>query len=234
MNFLVIEDDMDVFEVVQFCLNTRWGDATVTHAPLGELGIQMVRDKEPDMVILDIGLPDIDGFQVCTRIRDFSDVPIVMLTVRDTPDDIVWGLERGADDYITKPFRPVELVSRVNAILRRIQMTQLRDVEIAFRQGNVVINFRYGEVFANSEPIRLHPTESQVFYHLLRNAGGVVASQTLLEDVWGEEYRDRPYFLTASIVRLRDSLQRHAPTQGLMLMEQPGGYFLATAEGGAN
>ena len=147
MNFLVIEDDLDVFEVVSLSIEMRWTDANVLNAPTGELGLHMARTEEPDVVMLDIGLPDIDGFEVCARIRGFSDVPIVMLTVRDTREDVIKGLDLGADDYIVKP---EELLARVNAILRRFEMTHLRDVEIIFRQGDLIINFRHGEVQAVS------------------------------------------------------------------------------------
>jgi DNA-binding response OmpR family regulator len=157
----------------------RWPDANILNAPTGESGLQMAKSEDPDIVILDIGLPDIDGFEVCSNIRGFSDVPIVMLTVRDDRNDVIKGLELGDDDYILKPFKPEELLARINAILRRIQMTHLSDVEMIFRQGDLIINFRHGEVHANSERIRLAPTEYQIFYHLITNAGRVVASQAL-------------------------------------------------------
>jgi two-component system KDP operon response regulator KdpE len=234
MNILVIEDDMDIFEVVSLSLNMRWPDADILNAPTGELGVQLAKTEEPDVVILDIGLPDIDGFEVCSRIRGFSDVPVVMLTVRDSKEDIIKGLELGADDYIVKPFRPEELLARINAILRRIQMTHLRDVEMIFRQGDLTINFRHGEVHANSEPIRLAPTEYQIFYHLITNAGRVVASQALMDNIWGEEYREKPYFLTSRVSRLKEALQGYPQTQNLTLQEEAGGYSLTLARGQAS
>ena len=113
MNILVIEDDIDVFEVVSLSLGMRWPDANILNAPTGELGLQLAGTEEPDVIILDIGLPDIDGFEVCSRIRGFSDVPIVMLTVRDNREDIIKGLELGADDYIVKPFKPEEMLAEL-------------------------------------------------------------------------------------------------------------------------
>ena len=229
MNILVIEDDLEIFEVVSLSLDMRWPDANVMNAATGELGLQLARTEEPDIVILDIGLPDIDGFEVCSRIRDFSDVPIVMLTVRDNREDVIKGLELGADDYIVKPFKPEELLARINAILRRIQMTHLRDVEMIFRQGDLIINFRHGEVHANSEPIRLAPTEYQIFYQLITNAGRVVARQALMDSIWGEEYREKPYFLTSRISRLKETLQGNPQTKSLILEEEAGGYSLTLA-----
>ena len=229
MNILVIEDDLDVFEVVSLSLDMRWPDAKVLNAPSGELGLKLARTEEPDVVILDIGLPDIDGFEVCSRIRSFSNVPIVVLTVRDSREDVIKGLELGADDYIVKPFKPEELLARVNAILRRTQMTNLRDVEMIFRQGDLVINLRHGEVHANSKPIRLAPTEYQILYHLITNAGRVVANQALMDNIWGEEYREEPYFLTSRISRLKETLQGYPQTQNLILQEEAGGYSLTLA-----
>ncbi|MFH1560395.1 MAG: response regulator transcription factor, partial [Chloroflexota bacterium] len=220
MNVLVIEDDLDVFEVVSLSLDIRWSDANIKNAPTGELGLQLARTEEPDVVILDIGLPDIDGFEVCSRIRGFSNVPIVMLTVRDSKEDVIKGLELGADDYIVKPFKPEELLARVNAILRRIQMIYLRDAEMIFRQGDLTISLGHGEVHANSEPIRLAPTEYQIFYHLITSAGRVVASQALMDNIWGEEYREKPYFLTSSMLRLKETLQGYPQTQNLTLQEE--------------
>ncbi len=118
MKILIIEDDPDVVEVVQLCFELRWRHSQALVATTGAQGIELVESEAPDIVILDLGLPDIDGLEVCRQIRAFSDVPIVMLTVRDSEVDIVKGLEIGADDYITKPFRHIELLARVQAVLR--------------------------------------------------------------------------------------------------------------------
>lgn len=229
MNILVIEDDMDVFDVVSLSLDTRWPDTHVLNAPTGELGLEMVRGKAPDMVVLDIGLPSMDGFEVCSGIRAFSDVPVVMLTVRDSREEIIKGLELGADDYIVKPFRPEDLLARVNATFRRIQMTHLRDVGMVFRQRDLTIEFGDGEVHVNKEPIRLAPTEYQIFYHLVTNMSHVVASRALIDSIWGKEYRERPYFLTSRVSRLKETLQGYPQTQNLTLREEVGGYSLTLA-----
>ena len=231
INVLVIEDDLDVFEVVALILKMRWPDATISHSSDGEFGVQLARTEEPDVVILDIGLPGIDGFEVCSRIRAFSYVPIVMLTVRESSVDIAKGLDLGADDYIVKPFRPAELLARVNAVLLRSYKTHLTDVEMIFRQGNLIINFRQGDVFANGEPIRLSPTEYEIFHHLITNAGRVVSRQTMMDSIWGEEYRAEPYFLTSCVSRLQESLKRYVQTENLTLQEEAGGYSLTMTKG---
>ena len=119
MKILVIDDDPDVAEVVSIAFELRWPDVMIMTSPAGTRGIEMVRTESPDVVVLDIGLPDIDGLQVCREIRRFSEVPILMLTVRSTPNDIAQGFEAGANDYVTKPFNPVELVDRVEQVLPR-------------------------------------------------------------------------------------------------------------------
>ena len=225
MNVLVIEDDIDIFEVVSLSLTIRWPDTNVVSAPTGEFGLQLVQSEEFDVIILDIGLPDINGFEVCSLIRSFSNIPIVILTVRNRKEDIIRGLELGADDYIVKPFRPEELLARINAILRRIQMTQLKDVELIFQQGSLVIDFRQREVRANSQPIMLGTIEYQILYHLITNMGKVVANQALVDNIWGEEYRERP-FLDSPISRLKDVLQEHPQTRKLSLQESAEGYSI--------
>jgi len=228
LHVLVIEDDLDIFEVVELCLKTRWPDSDVLHAPSGEFGVEMARTEQPDVVVLDIGLPDIDGFEVCSRIRAFSNTSIVMLTVRDSKEDIVRGLELGADDYIVKPFTPKEFTARVHAVLRRTQIDHLRDLQIVVDPGGLIISIRQGEIQVNGKPIRLAPTEYQIFYHLISNAGRVIARQALMDRIWGEEHHDEPYFLSSRIAMLKDKLRDYPQTQSLILQEETEGYSLTT------
>jgi DNA-binding response OmpR family regulator len=135
MRVLLIEDDREVVEIVSLCFEVRWPDVNVLHAELGEYGIEMASSENPDIVILDLGLPDMDGFDVCAQIRSSSDMPIVGLIVRDTLNEIMKGLELGADDYITKPFKPVEFLARVNTLLRRTHMPHLREIRYGLSTG---------------------------------------------------------------------------------------------------
>ena len=146
----------------------------------------MMESENPDLVVLDIGLPDIDGLQILKEIRGFSDVPIIMLTVRDRDVDVARALELGADDYITKPFSHVELLARVQSVLRRVHATGSGS-EPPLVAGDLWVDFSSREVRVKGEEVKLTPTEFNLLYHLLRNAGRVVTQQSLLSKVWGYE-----------------------------------------------
>lgn len=225
MKILVIDDDPDVVEVVSLCFEMRWPGAELVSAGDGASGLEAVEQENPDIVILDIGLPDIDGFEVCRRIRRFSDVPIVMLTVRDQETDIVKGLELGADDYITKPFSHIELLARVQAVRRRAQALPLTEDEQPFSTGDLFIDFARREVLLKGAPVRLTPTEYHLLYHLARNAGRVMTHRILLEKVWGREYLDATDYLKVHIQHLRQKLGDDA--QKMISTERGTGYKFA-------
>ncbi|MFN3973868.1 MAG: response regulator transcription factor, partial [Dehalococcoidia bacterium] len=146
MKVLVIDDAPEVVEVVSLCFELRWPDTTVLSAPDGPTGLRLLREEAPDLVILDVGLPVMDGFQVLRQIRSFSQVPIIMLTVRDADTDIARALEGGADDYITKPFSHIELLARVQAVLRRAQGTPPTVAEQSFEGAGIKVDFAAREV----------------------------------------------------------------------------------------
>lgn len=225
MKILVIDDDPDVVEVVSLCFEMRWPDAELVSAGDGASGLEDVERENPDIVILDIGLPDMDGFEVCRRIRRFADVPIVMLTVRDQETDIVKGLELGADDYITKPFSHIELLARVQAVRRRAQALPLTEDEQPLSTGELFIDFARREVLLKGAPVRLTPTEYHLLYQLVRNAGRVVTHRILLEKVWGREYLDATDYLKVHIQHLRQKLGDEA--QKLISTERGIGYRFA-------
>jgi DNA-binding response OmpR family regulator len=227
MKVLLIEDDPEVAEVVSLCFQVRWPDACVLHAQLGENGIEMTRTESPDVVILDLGLPDMDGFDVCAQIRSSSEVPIVMLTVRDTLEEIMKGLELGADDYITKPFRPIELLARVSTLIRRTHMPHLREIGMVFQRDDVVIDFVRGRVYANHEPVRLGPVEYQIFHYLVKNEGNIVPGQALLEHIWGRGSRDKHDFLEAGFAKLRETMHIYPTILNLLVEEPAEGYSFA-------
>jgi DNA-binding response OmpR family regulator len=228
MKVLVVDDEPDVVEIVNLCFGLRWAEAEVSSARTGEEALKMIEQERPDIVLLDIVLPGIDGFQVCQEVRSFSDVPIVMLSARGAEVDKVRGLEMGADDYITKPFSHLELLARVRAVMRRYQ-SPLPAVGEVFESGDLRIDYASRQVIVRGKPIRLTPTEYSLLFHLSRNAGRVLPHHTLLAKVWGREYTDEIDYLKVYIRRLRQKLEGDPETIGRIVSERGVGYKFVTA-----
>ena len=224
MKILVIDDDPEVIEVVSLALEMRWPDSVIVSALDGDTGLQMIGTEGPDLVVLDVGLPDMDGFQVCQETRRFSDVPVIMLTVRDKESDIVKGLQVGADDYITKPFRPIEFLARVQSVIRRAHSEPTSGDERPFHCGALVVDFARREVSLDGEPVKLTPTEYQLLYHLTKNAGRVMSHKNLLGRVWGREYLDETQYLKVYIQHLRQKLQDDPADLKYIFAERAVGY----------
>ncbi|HEU4673750.1 MAG TPA: response regulator transcription factor [Candidatus Limnocylindrales bacterium] len=206
MKILVVDDEPDVIDSVRLGFTLQWRDVDVLGATAGEEGLDVVEREHPDIVLLDVGLPDVDGFEVLRRVRAFSDVPVVMLTARDDAMDKVRGLELGADDYVTKPFNHLELMARVKAVLRRVEMPVPTSRAPSFRSGELEVDFGRQEARLGGERLDLTPTEYKLLYHLVRNAGHVLPHGTLLAKVWGREYVDEVDYVRVYIRRLRDKL----------------------------
>lgn len=226
MKFLVVDDEADVVEVVSVTLKMQWGEeAQVLAAYTGEEALSLMLSGHPDLVILDIALPDMDGFEVCRRIREFSDVPILMLTAKDDEMDKVRGLELGADDYITKPFGHLELMARIRAVLRRVQIPIPSTGGSRIIVGDVVLDVNRRTVEVQGRPIRLTPTEFNLLQQLMRNAGKVLPHETLLARVWGPEYRREIDYLKVYIRRLREKLEHDPQNPEYILTEYGIGYW---------
>jgi two-component system KDP operon response regulator KdpE len=206
MKILVVDDEPDVVESVRLGFTLQWREVDVVGAGSGEAGLDAVEDDQPDIVLLDVGLPDIDGFEVLRQIRAFSDVPVVMLTARDDSMDKVKGLELGADDYVTKPFNHLELMARVKAVLRRHEMPAPASRAPSFQAADLEVDFARQEARLRGERLDLTPTEYKLLYHLVRNAGHVLQHGTLLAKVWGREYVDEVDYIRVYIRRLREKL----------------------------
>jgi two-component system KDP operon response regulator KdpE len=206
VKILIVEDAPEVVESVRLGFLLQWREVDVLSVGEGEAAVDLVEREAPDLVLLDIGLPDIDGYEVLRQIRAFSDVPVVMLTARDDTMDKVKGLELGADDYVTKPFNHLELLARVRAVLRRLDMPAPRSRAPSFRAGELEVDFAAQEARLRGERLALTPTEYKLLYHLVRNAGRVLPHGTLLAKVWGREYVDEVDYLRVYIRRLRDKL----------------------------
>jgi two-component system, OmpR family, KDP operon response regulator KdpE len=206
VRILVIDDAPDVIESVRLGFTLQWREVEVLGAEGGERGLDVLEQEKPDLVLLDVGLPDLDGYEVLRQIRAFSDVPVVMLTARHDTLDLVKGLELGADDYVTKPFNHLELLARVKAVLRRLDMPAPASRVPSFRSGELEMDFARQEVHLAGSRIELTPTEYKLLYHLVRNAGYVLPHGTLLAKVWGREYVDEVDYLRVYVRRLRDKL----------------------------
>ncbi len=224
MKILVVDDAAEVIEAVTVSFGLQWRETDVIGADNGESALDLVEQEQPDVVLLDIAMPGMDGFAVLREIRAFSDVPVIMLTARDDVLDKVKGLELGADDYVTKPFDHLELLARVKALLRRLDMPQPVSRAPSFRSGRLEMDFASHEVRLDGEPVPLTATEYKLLYHLVRNAGRVLPHETLLAKVWGREYIDEIDYLRVYIRRLRRKLETDPENPRHIITERGLGY----------
>ncbi|HJX69777.1 MAG TPA: response regulator transcription factor [Dehalococcoidia bacterium] len=224
MKVLVVEDDPGIIESVSLCFELRWPGANLVSSSAGEKGVELAGTEFPDVIILDLGLPDMDGLEVLRQIRRFSDVPVVILTARGEEMDKVKGLELGADDYITKPFAPAEFLARIKTVLRRSQRTEPKAGEKPVVRGKLKIDFATREVSLGDRLIKLTPSEYNLLCELVRNEGRVLSNQMLLERVWGPEYTTETEYIKVYIQRLREKLEEEAGNPKMILSERGVGY----------
>ena len=219
---LVVDDEPRLVEAVS--MNLELAGYQVIGANNGYDALEKLIQELPDLIILDVMMPDIDGFETLRRIREVSTVPVMMLTVKGEEADKVMGLDLGADDYITKPFSPRELVSRVKAVLRRSEMpTPVPKTEIKV-DDSLSIDFNRRKVVVRDKEVRLRPTEFRLLYQLVSNAGRVLTHETLLRRVWGYEYRDEDQYLWLYITYLRKKLEEDPKHPKYILGERGIGY----------
>lgn len=223
MKILIIEDDLQIVEAITLAFQIRWPEAKLISTQQGEKGIDLVESEKPDIVILDLGLPDINGYDVLKQIRLFSDLPILILTARTEESDIVKGLEWGADDYMIKPFRQLELLSRIKALTRRRSSI---GSEAPVTIGCLSFNPSTGQLNHNDKEINLTPTEGRILHHLMRNAGQVVTHSSLADAVWGEDYPGAVDSLKVYIRRLREKLEAEPQQPQLILTKAGVGYLM--------
>jgi DNA-binding response OmpR family regulator len=206
---LVVEDEASIASFVSLYLKNAGYDVHV--AETGEDALAKAEGHQPSLIVLDLMLPDIDGIEVCKRVRQTSDVPILMLTARDEDVDKIIGLEVGADDYLTKPFNPRELVARVKSVLRRSAPERRRDVEEELRHGELVINAGRREVKVGDEEIQLAPKEFDLLWELLDHRGLVLTRDQLLERVWGYTFAGDTRTVDVHVRQLRRKLGEASP-----------------------
>lgn len=219
---LIVDDEPRMIHFIR--LNLEHDGFQVYDASSGTEALNKMRDVLPNLLLLDVMMPDLDGFETLRLIREISTVPVIMLTAKGEEDDRVRGLELGADDYVTKPFSPRELVSRVRAVLRRTEMPGESVHEIIEVDERLKIDFDRREVWVEDELVKLRPTEYRLLFHLVQNAGWVVPHEQLLAKVWGYEYREETHYLRLYVNYLRQKLEENPSEPIYILTERGVGY----------
>lgn len=227
ITILFIEDNSEIQESVRLIFEIHWPQARLIQAFRGREGIDLARSENPDIVILDLGLPDIDGLKVLREIRNFSSVPVIILTVRGAELDKIRGLELGADDYIVKPFGHKELLARINSVMgRRVVDTDRHESTTEPLRPKTSIDLESGVVTRPDRQVKLSPTELTLLKFLASLDGKPVSNREILARVWGEEYADGIEFLEAYIKRIREKIEED-PEKPAIIISENGGYLLS-------
>ena len=219
---LVVDDEPRMINFIR--MNLELESYRVISATDGLDAVRKAREMLPDAVLLDIMMPEMDGYETLKAIREESSVPVIMLTAKSEEADKVKGLDLGADDYITKPFSPRELISRVKAVIRRAELPAQVDKAPIVIDDRLSVDFNRREVIVEGKPVKLRPTEWRLLYHLVQNAGWVVPHETLLSKVWGWEYRDETQYLRLYITYLRQKIEQDPAHPNYILTERGVGY----------
>jgi len=221
---LVVDDDVRILRMMKRMLELEGFDTLIANS--GESALKVFEKESPDLVLLDIMMPDMNGYIVCKHIREFSQVPIIMVTAMGDDKEKVEGLDIGADDYVTKPFSASELAARVRAVLRRIG-PQDETPGAIFQYKDLVIDFTSRRVTVSGHELILTSTEYRLLSYISRNAGRVVTPDQLLDKVWGEEYIGAPHLLQVNIARLRKKLGDDAKHPTYILTRPGIGYIMS-------
>jgi DNA-binding response OmpR family regulator len=206
LKVIIIEDDQSIINAISVAFEFRWNDAVVLFATNGVEGIKLVKKESPDVVILDINLPDISGFDVLKRIRKTSSVPVIILTVRSDDLDILKGLEAGADDYIIKPFNYMTLLARVRAVLRRVEKPFFQDDQKTVVSSHLNIDFVNQKVQVDNHLVKLTPVEYQLLILLVKNKDQVVTFPQIMQEIWGKNVSGNSENIRIYIRKLRKKL----------------------------
>ncbi len=227
MRILVADDDADITEIISFSLR-RHGYHVLT-ARNGQEALDLAQRDRPDVVILDVMMPRVDGFEVCRRLRLSTRVPIIMLTAKDDENDKVYGLDVGADDYLTKPFSHKELLARIRAVVRRTQGDSESTTPPVLKVGTLIIDASRHEVTRNGIRVDLTPTEFQLMRCLMVNQDRVVSHDALLSYAWGANFDGETEMLKVHIRHLREKLERDPSAPALIVTVRGVGYRLVAS-----
>lgn len=219
---LIVDDEARMRRFMR--MNLELEGYRVIEGSNGLEAIDRTREDLPDLVLLDVMMPEMDGFEALHIIRETSNVPVIMLTVRDDEEDKVKGLELGADDYVTKPFSPRELSSRIKAVIRRTEMDSPATDGLIKIDDYLQIDFNRRQVFVDDKPIKLRPTEYRLLYHLVQNAGYTLTHEIILSKVWGYEYQDESQYVRLYITYLRQKIEPDPSDPRYILTERGIGY----------
>jgi DNA-binding response OmpR family regulator len=212
MKTVIIEDDQSIIDIISLAFEFRWPEAVIESATSGQEGIKLVKRGSPDVVILDINLPDISGFEVLKEIRKFSSIPVVILSVRSDDADVFRGLETGADDYVTKPFNYMTLLAHVKAVLRRSSpQPSAGDSQITFSGDHLKINFVDQKVWLDNRLVKLTPVEYRLLVLLVKNKDKVVSYEKVSEEIWDKTHQGNTKNIWIAVRRLRSKLQDNPP-----------------------
>lgn len=223
---LIIDDDATFRNLVEQVLTQKGYE--VLKAGSGREGLRLIFDQRPDLVLLDVVMPGIDGWQVCSRIREISDTPIIMITGKHkSEEEIVRGLDYGADDYIIKPVGSKELVARVRAVLRRAELPSPQDIRkgVIYNDGFLTVDVTERKVTVNGKRVKLTPREFRLFTLLVENAGRILTHKQLLEKVWGWEYTDDVDYVRIYISHLRQKIEPDPSLPKYIITESGVGYY---------
>ncbi len=218
---LVVDDESRMVEFIS--MNLELEGFRVVRAANGSEALEKASKEHPDLVLLDIMMPEMDGFETLEGLRETTSVPVIFLTAKSEEVDRIKGLDLGADDYIAKPFSPRELVSRIRAVLRRTEPAAMTNSEIVV-DNELRVNFDQRKVIVRGQEVRLRPTEYRLLYQLVTNAGKLLTHEVLLSRVWGAEYRDEDQYVRLYITYLRQKIEKDPKNPRYILSERGLGY----------
>ena len=221
---LLIEDEPQMLRLLRIILQSQgYG---LVESPTGQEGLMQAATRAPDVVLLDLGLPDIDGLEVTRRLREWSDVPIIVISAREQEQDKIKALDAGADDYLTKPFGAGELLARIRVAMRHKALREAGQHESVFTLGNLRVDLARRQVFLNEKEVHLTPIEYKLLTVLIKNAGKVLTHRQLLKEVWGPPYLTETQYLRVYMAQLRHKLEADPARPSFLINELGVGYRL--------